>query len=108
MTKILRASTPINEQGVVFLFGMIAFEIGFIVESVATGFPDCEAKRCVSKKQDLWERVSIEFEYKSQNFLEHGHDPQKCDLIICWEDNWAECPIEVIELRSAIEALDSN
>jgi len=98
---------PINEQGVVLLFGMVALELGFSVESVATGFPDCEAKRCVNRKQDLWQRVKIEFEYQSRNFRDHGHDPNKCDLIVCWEDNWPECPIEVLELRSAIEALEN-
>ena len=97
---------PINEQGVVFLFGMVAFEIGFIVESVATGFPHCEAKRCISRKGERWERVRIEFEFQSRNFRDHGHDPSQCDLVVCWEDNWPECPIEVLELRSAIEALE--
>ena len=97
---------PINEQGVVLLFGMVALELGFMVESVATGFPDCEAKRCVSKKGHLWERVSIEFEYQSRSFRDHGHDASKCDLIVCWEDNWPECPVEVLELKTAIEALE--
>jgi len=59
---------PINEQGVVFLFGVIARELGYVVESVATGFPDCEAKRQVSKSRDTWERVRIEFEFRSRNF----------------------------------------
>jgi hypothetical protein len=97
---------PINEQGVVFLFGMVALELGFIVESVTIGFPDCEAKRCVSRKQNLWERVRIEFEYQSRTFRDHGHNPDQCDLIVCWEDNWPDCPIEVLELRSAIDALE--
>jgi len=97
---------PINEQGVVFLFGMVALELGFIIESVATGFPDCEAKRRVSRKQDFWERVLIEFEYRSRSFRDHGHDPSQCDLIVCWEDNWPDCPIEVLELCSAIETLE--
>jgi hypothetical protein len=96
---------PINEQGVVFVFGMIAFELGFVVESVAAGFPDCEAKRRVGKER--WERVSIEFEYKSKNFHAHGHDPSQCDLIICWIDDWDECPLEVIELKSAIDDLSN-
>lgn len=98
---------PINEQGVVLLFGMVALELGFIVESVATGFPDCEAKRRVSRRGDMWERVRIEFEYQSRTFRDHGHDPSQCDLIVCWEDNWPECPIEILELRSAIETLES-
>jgi len=96
---------PINEQGVVFLFGMVAVDLGYMVEGVGTGFPDCEAKRCVSTKGDMWERVSIEFEFRSRNFLSHGHDPNGCDVIVCWEHNWPECPIEVLELRAAIEEL---
>jgi len=97
---------PVNEQGVVFLFGMVALELGLIVESVATGFPDCEARRRVSKARDLWERVSIEFEFQSRNFREHGHDPDLCDLIVCWEDNRPDCPGEVLELGSVLDALD--
>jgi len=96
---------PINEQGVVFLFGMICFELGFIVEAVRSGFPDCEAKRRIDRKKDHWERVRIEFEYRSSTFREHGHNPSKCDLIVCWEHDWEECPLEVIELKSVIKTI---
>jgi len=95
---------PINEQGVVLLFGMVASDLGFAVEGVGTGFPDCEAKRTVSKTGHL-ERVQIEFEFRSRNFRDHGHDPAGCDLIVCWVHNWPECPVEVLELRSAIDCL---
>jgi hypothetical protein len=98
---------PINEQGVVFLFGMVAFDLGYVVEGVGTGFPDCEAKRCVSRHGDTWERVAIEFEFRSRNFHAHGHDPSGCDLIVCWEHNWPESPVEVLELRSVLDHLDS-
>lgn len=99
---------PINEQGVVFLFGIVAFDLGYVVEGVGTGFPDCEAKRCVSRSGDVWERVRIEFEYKSRNFLDHGHPFAECDVLVCWEHNWPDCPIEVLELRSAIESLGDD
>jgi hypothetical protein len=94
---------PVNEQGVVFLFGMVAHELGFAVESVQTGFPDCDAKRRVGSNR--WERVRVEFEYKSRNFRDHGHDHTACDVVVCWEHNWPECPIEVLELREAIKQL---
>lgn len=99
---------PINEQGVVLLFGMVAFELGYVVESVATGFPDCEAKRRVKGPSESWERIRIEFEYQSKNFLDHGHDPSRCDVVVCWEHNWPACPIEVLELSSAIRELDNG
>jgi len=98
---------PVNEQGVVFLFGMVCREIGYVVEIVKPGFPDCEAKRRVSGKAGLWQRVRIEFEFHSRNFRQHGHDPDQCDLIVCWEDNWPECPIEVLALRSVISRISS-
>jgi hypothetical protein len=97
---------PLNEQGVVFLFGMVALELGYVVESITPGFPDCEAKRRVSKSGDTWERTRIEFEFESRNFLTHGHRLEDCDVIVCWEDNWPDCPIEVMELKSVIQNLD--
>ncbi|MEW6356612.1 MAG: hypothetical protein AB1696_09815 [Planctomycetota bacterium] len=97
---------PINEQGVVYLFGMVSYELGFIVEAIQPSFPDCEAKRCVDSKRNRWQRVRIEFEYESSNFRQHGHDPQQCDLIVCWEHDWQDCPIEVLELRTVINDLE--
>lgn len=96
---------PINEQGVVYLFGMISKELGFLIESIRTEYPDCEGKRCVDEKNNRWEHVLIEFEYRSSHFQEHGHPPEDCDIIVCWIHNWEECPIEVLELRSTIKYL---
>ena len=100
--------SPLNEQGVVFLFGMVCHELGFVVEAIRPDYPDCEAKRLVDKKQDKWERVRIEFEFKSSSFKAHGHKPDLCDVIVCWEHDWPECPLEVIELKSAIKSLAAN
>jgi len=97
---------PVNEQGVVFLFGMICFELGFVVEAIRSEYPDCEAKRRIDKRKDQWERVRIEFEYQSSNFREHSHKIEGCDLIVCWEHNWTDCPIEVFELKSIIANLE--
>lgn len=97
---------PINEQGVVYLFGMVSYELGFIVEAIQPSFPDCEAKRCVDSKRNRWQRVRIEFEYVSSNFRQHGHDPSQCDLIVCWEHDWHECPLEVLELRTVLNDLE--
>jgi hypothetical protein len=98
---------PMNENGVIFLFGMVAQELGYVVESITPGFPDCEAKRRVNKSGDTWERVRIEFEFESRTFLTHGHSVADCDVIVCWEDNWTDCPVEVLELKTAIQELES-
>ena len=91
---------PINESGVVLAFGMLAKELGFLVDSVGAAFPDCIARRRVGERR--WETVRIEFEYRSHNFVEHRHDPNGCDLIVCWEHDWPDCPIEVLALRAAM------
>jgi len=88
---------------VLFLFGAIAEKLGFRVLHVQAGFPDIEALRMVGK--DKLQRVRIELEQESKNFLRHGHDPNGCDLIVCWEDNWPEAPVEVLELRKVIGTL---
>jgi hypothetical protein len=91
---------PTNEFGVLFLFGAIADRLGFLVLRVQAEFPDIEALRMVGR--DKLQRVKIELEQESRNFLKHGHDPNGCDLIVCWEHNWPECPIPVLELRKEI------
>lgn len=97
---------PLNEQGVVLLFGMLAGKLGFIIDTVQKGFPDCEAIRHVAPGR--WQRVLIEFEFESRNFRDHGHPTDGCDLIVCWRHNWPDCPshIEIVELSSMIGSLE--
>jgi hypothetical protein len=87
---------PTNEQGVLFLFGAMAEELGFAVLRIRTEYPDCLAFRQV--EGDRIELVRIEFEFESKNFLKHMHEASRCDAIVCWRHNWKECPVEVIEL----------
>lgn len=102
---------PINELGVVYLFGVLHEAFDFKIELIRARFPDCIARRKVSS--DRWEEWRIEFEYNSKSFLRHKHDPTKVDMIICWKHDWPDCPkeIDVVELSSFIkdgEALIKN
>lgn len=99
---------PINEQGGVFLFGMVSKELGFVVESVQNPFPDCTAKRLIDKRRRLWREVRIEFEFESRRFVKHEHAHPNCDVIVCWENNWPDCPIEVISLKEEIMKLNPD
>jgi hypothetical protein len=89
---------PTNEMGVVYLFGMLSNQLGMVVTRLQAEFPDCEAMREVETGR--WQRLLVEFEYESRNFLTHKHDPNECDMIVCWVHNWPECPehLEVLEL----------
>ena len=97
---------PVNELGVVYLFGVLHEKFDFFIESIQAGYPDCVARRKI--KENRYEELRIEFEFESKNFQAHGHDPKECDLIVCWRHNWRDCPpeIEVIELSSLIENLE--
>ncbi|MBM4437697.1 MAG: hypothetical protein FJ029_10795 [Actinobacteria bacterium] len=97
--------SPINEQGVVYLFSKVAEDLNMYVEEVKQGFPDCVARRFNGKG---WERIAIEFEYQSSNFQAHGHNPAACDMIVCWEHDWLDAPIEVMELRDVVRSLPNR
>jgi len=96
---------PVNEQGVVLLFGMVAKELGYIVEAVQSGLPDCEAKRQIAPQR--WQRVHLEFEFESRNYREHGHPLDGCDVIVWWRHNWPDHPPqrEILELSSLLPSL---
>ncbi len=98
--------SPINEQGVVFLFGRLLEDLNMYIEEVRIKYPDCIARRYTGMG---WKKVYIEFEYLSGNFIQHKHDPKECDVIVCWIDDLSPEQktqlegIEIIELKSLIK-----
>jgi len=97
------AYAPVNEMGVVFLFGWMAPQLGYVVHWLQSEFPDCELMRRVG--EDKSQPLKAEIEYESRNFLKHMHDVKGCDMIICWRHNWPECPLEVLELKRLLPRL---
>lgn len=91
---------PLNENGVIFLFSKIHDKLGINIEAIQAAYPDAKARRKTGKG---WEDVWIEFEYKSSSFKAHKHDSKECDMIVCWEHDWKNCPVEVIELKKIIQ-----
>src|ERR1017187_3600736 len=95
------AYAPTVELGVVFLFGRLATRLGFTVESVHPYFPDCWARR-----KGKLER--IEFEFRASSYAAEHH-PKGADIIVCWENDWAERPkafrhLEIISLKGLVGA----
>jgi hypothetical protein len=101
---------PITEAAVIFLFGMVAHELGFLVEWIQRYCPDCSGER--RNGSGSWESVRIEFEVKSLSFKHHKHKSVDCDVIVCWKDNWPESDrppnLEVIELCKIIKKLPGS
>lgn len=96
---------PLNENGVIFLFSKIHDRLGIKIETIQATYPDAKGRRETTKG---WESISIEFEFKSSQFKIHKHNPKQCDIIVCWEHDWEDCPIEVIELKSEIKKLNEQ
>jgi len=99
------AFAPTSEQDVVQLFGAVANELGFEIIGNRAAFPDCEARRRMPAQRENFIKCLIEYEFSSRDFKRHQHDPQGCNLIVCWEHNWPKCPVEVLELKRAIKGL---
>ncbi len=99
---------PVDIGGVIFLFGMVARELGFNVESMSSGFPRCEAKRQLAPGK--WARLRIDFELESRQFRDAGRNPGGCDLIVCWRDTWPDRPasLDVLSLERMLPTLPSK
>jgi len=82
---------PENELEVMLLFAQESKNAGAKIISATGKFPDAIIS---------WNEVEykVEFEYKAMNFRNHQHDPRKCDLIICWEDDYPDSVLPVIPL----------
>jgi hypothetical protein len=100
------ACVPTYENEVVAMFGAIADEIGFEIISNRAEFPDCKANRKIEgSARNRYKECLIEFELRSSDFKTHKHPVDGCDLIVCWEHDWKDCPLEVLELKKAIQPL---
>ncbi|OIP75375.1 MAG: hypothetical protein AUK06_01880 [Parcubacteria group bacterium CG2_30_36_18] len=93
---------PVNEQGVIFLFSKVHDDLGIKIEGIQQAYPDARGRRFNGRG---WVEERIEFEYKASDFQTHGHDIEKCDIIVCWINDWQDCPIEVIELKNIIKEI---
>jgi hypothetical protein len=99
---------PVDVGGVIFLFGMVARELGFNVEAMSSGFPRCEAKRQIAPGK--WARLRIDFELESRQFRDAGRNPAACDLIVCWRDTWTDRPstLDVLALDRMLPTLSAQ
>lgn len=82
---------PTNEQGVIACFFMEIASSPWRIVSIGTSFPDA----ILEKDGEQWR---VEFEFWARNFEAHGHDIRQCDLIICWQNNFPDCPIPILAL----------
>jgi len=70
---------PRNEAEFRRLFDRYAHLLGFRILHYTTTFPDYILQRGN-------DTIRAEAELLSGSFVQHGHNPERCDLIVCWED----------------------
>ena len=95
------AHEPRTEQEVVCLFGALLphLEVPLIIDQVRTPFPDC-----LTRNAESGQPIRIEFELYGHHFIQHRHDPNGCDMIVCWIDDWGQWPdnLCVVQLREVV------
>lgn len=87
-------SVPRNEMQVRELLAAHLPDYGYQLVCSQAEFPDW---LLVSKSGDY---VYAEVEHRSSSFWRHSHNPADCDLIVCWEHDWPESPLPVLEMLS--------
>ncbi len=85
---------PRSELQVRELFAHRLPEFGYQLVGSHTDFPDWLLL------SDSGEYVYCEVEHRSSSFVLHAHDTSRCDLIACWEHDWPESPLPVLEFFS--------
>ena len=105
--------SPISHDAVIALFVGYSNELGFpIIDWIRPQFPDACVFQKVKKNRANYVRKYLEFEFLSSQFKEHilnpKHKERKCDYVVCWENDWKECPIPVIELKTEISNILRN
>jgi len=83
-----------NELGVIVVFAQACQQYGWKINHIQSEFPDA-----IIQDKD-GETYRAEFEFCSSNFKAHRHDLFQCDVIICWDDDWDDCPLTVWSMKS--------
>ncbi|HXA84610.1 MAG TPA: hypothetical protein VNZ47_06020 [Candidatus Dormibacteraeota bacterium] len=60
---------PVNEMGVMVLFSMMAQQLGFVIESIQAGFPDCQAKIEVEPDGGSTSVLSLNLKAARSNYM---------------------------------------
>ena len=102
MLKEINESSDLKEvEAYAFGHDMLIFLFGRIFRYLNFDSIFIKHERAGDFDATIWmdnQELILEFEVMSSHF---NHDPEKCDLIVCWEHNWKECPpnIDVLELK---------
>ena len=79
---------PKNERETILLYKLLQKQLGWKITYLQESFPDA----IISKDG---RNLKAEFEYRAQTFRHQAHPPERCDLLICWHNDWPDAPLPV-------------
>lgn len=88
------SDVPHNETQVREMYFGKMPDLGYRVIESQIDFPDW----LLLDEQDRVVRAEVE--HRSSAFVDHAHDPTACDLVVCWEHDWKNPCVPVLELFS--------
>jgi hypothetical protein len=82
-SSLFSTHSEITEGMVIHLAGFLTPLFGWKMVKVQPDiFPDAIYQDLATNSV-----IKVEFEKRTRDFVGHGHPPDGCDLILCWEDN---------------------
>jgi len=95
------ASFPVDsEDAVKTLFILLSSRLGYRILSVGVkGFDYV----LVDGNGNVF---NAEAEYYASEFVKHKHPVEECGLLICWIDDWPDCPIKKLTLSELVTCFE--
>jgi hypothetical protein len=84
---------PQNEMGVLVVFSQMIRDLNIEIVNIQSAFPDLTILIGDNK-------FNIELEFVASNFVQHKHNFDECDIIICWENDLEDYKFPIIALSS--------
>ncbi len=91
---------PKNEIELIILFASLCENLGWeILQATTSSFPDA-----IIRNKESGELFKTEFEFNSSSFVDHNHNINECDLIICWKNDFPiKTGFPIWELSSSLQ-----
>jgi hypothetical protein len=104
-------SAPKSEQETIVFFSKMSPVLRMKISFVGTRYPDAIIR---VKKWKSWVTKTAEFEFLASSFRDHEEkyrSGNRCDMIICWENDWSHKPkwlsdtTQIVELKKELEKI---
>lgn len=96
---------PTDRLGVAFLFGMVANELGFFLETAGDEVNGFCGWRTLRLDETEWAPVKLFVAQRSSDLIGQETKLAGFTHLLCWDHDWSICPLPVIGLSGLIGEL---